>query len=189
MACNCESYTCVEAIYNPCSEGVQLDIVADESGDWSADIYFNGVPTQFSFGVTNGEKIIIPVQFLNEYYTHEFRLYDTAQELVGCYWLKALASNNAGSFDPIPPNIIDQILEDIAEINEELEEVLRSVEYTVTADDVADGSFTMPVVGQLQTISVDYQDISKPLFAQTGQTITLANMYEGQTLTLIYKPE
>lgn len=103
MACECTSFECLEAIFNPCSEGVELAIEATETGTWSADLYFNGVPTQFSFGVTYGENIIIPTEFLNEYYTHEFRLYNGAGTLVGCYHLKSRMVSNAGEFTPIPP--------------------------------------------------------------------------------------
>lgn len=104
MTCSCDSYECLEVIYNPCSEGAQLNIVANETGNWSADVYFNGMPTQIEFAVTTGDKIIIPVTVLNEYYTHEFRLYNTAGNLIDCYQLKALASKNAGEFTPVPPS-------------------------------------------------------------------------------------
>lgn len=103
MSCECTDFICLEVLYNPCSEGAELNIVATETATWSADIYFNGMPTEFSFGVTQDEKIIIPSALLNEYYTHEFRLYNGGGILLDCYHLKSRASNNAGEFTPIPP--------------------------------------------------------------------------------------
>lgn len=103
MACNCETYECIEVFWSCDSEGAQITIESTETGVWSADIYFNDMPTRFSFGVTDGENIIIPTEFLNEYYTHEFRLYNGAGTLVGCYHLKSRMVNNAGEFIPIPP--------------------------------------------------------------------------------------
>lgn len=188
MICGCNTYICLQAVFNPCSEGVQLDVVSTETGDWSGVIYFNGMPTDFVFGVVEDQNIILPVSLFNEFYTHEMQLWNSAGTLVGCYRVNARASMNAGTYAPIPPDTLQQILDDIAEINEELESVLRSVIYTVTAQNVTDGTFTMPVSGNLETISADYQDISAPNFTQGGNVITLPNMYEGQTLTLIYKP-
>lgn len=103
MSCQCANIICAEVFYNPCSEGAQLPIVATETGDLSALIEFNSAWTDFSFGAVESEKLIIPSQFLNENYNHEFRLFDTSGDLVNCYYLKSRGLNSAGDFTPIPP--------------------------------------------------------------------------------------
>lgn len=109
MSCVCTSYQCLEAYFNPCSDGVQVNVVANETGTWKATIFFNGTPTIFAFGVTSGQKIVLPTQFLNEDYTHDLRLYNSGGTLVNCYHLESKATTNAGEFSPIPPsqNILD----------------------------------------------------------------------------------
>lgn len=155
MACECTSFECLEAIFNPCSEGAELAIEATETGTWSADIYFNGVPTQFSFGVTEGDNIVIPTEFLNEYYTHEFRLYNGAGTLLECYHLKARYSNNAGEFTPIPPS----------------PDGLSAKVFDGNGTDTQ----TFTGVGNIIEITIPNQIYTESDFVQDGETVTMNN--------------
>jgi hypothetical protein len=153
MSCDCLEYICLDVIYNPCSEGAELAIEATETGTWSADLYFNGVPTQFSFGVTQGENIVIPTEFLNEYYTHEFRLYNGAGTLLACYQLKARYSNNAGEFTPIPPT----------------PDGLQAKTFTGNGTDTQ----VFTGVGHIIEITIPNQIYTESDFVQTGESVTM----------------
>jgi len=84
MGCICESYQCLTIRYNPCSAGAQLNIVATETGIWSAQVEFNGVWFDQQFEVVDGEKIVVNNIF-NPNYIHEVRIFDSEEVLVGCY--------------------------------------------------------------------------------------------------------
>lgn len=103
--CNCPDYVCLETRYNPCSVGAQLNIVADETGTWIADIEFNGMWREFSFVVNAGDKIIIPTIFLNELYEHELKIYNSERILINdtCYIVKSFATTNSPSYE-LPTN-------------------------------------------------------------------------------------
>ncbi len=153
MSCECEQYLCLEAFWGCNSEGVQLDIVANETGNWQGTILFNGMPTIFEFGVVSGDKIVIPTQFLNEYYTHEFRVYNSGGTLVNCYELKSIQTLNAGSYDPIPPsgNILDG--------------------NTFTGNGTDTQTFTG--IGDVLEITIGFQVYTQDSFTQTGEQITM----------------
>ncbi len=104
MSCNCTHIECFDVKYNSCSEGAKLSIVADETGNWIGNIEFNGMWTEFEFGVVADEKIVIPTAVLNENYNHELKLYDVLGDLVNdtCYYIKAKAMASSGSYPVIP---------------------------------------------------------------------------------------
>jgi hypothetical protein len=104
MSCNCTHIECFDVKYNPCSEGAQVNLTADESGNWIGNIEFNGMWSGFEFGVVDGEKIVIPTLLLNESYNHELKLYNTAGALVNdtCYYIKARAMGNNNIYPVIP---------------------------------------------------------------------------------------
>lgn len=103
MPCECTIYTCIEAFINPCSEGVELDIVSDYTGNMTGRVWFNGTVTSFGISVTDGERIILPVTLFNENYAHEMRLYDEDGELIECYRVKTYVDYDSGEFTPTPP--------------------------------------------------------------------------------------
>lgn len=100
--CECTEWICVEAFINPCSEGVELDIIPGYSGDMTGKAWFNGTVKSFGIEVTEGERIIIPTEILNENYSHEMRLYDEEGELINCYRVKTYLDTNSGEFTPTP---------------------------------------------------------------------------------------
>src|SRR5690606_13450429 len=65
-------------------------------------VWFNGVVRTFTVGVEEGENIIIPIDAVNENYTHELRLYASGA-LLNCFTLKTVIDTDAGSVQPIPP--------------------------------------------------------------------------------------
>lgn len=89
MACNCETYSCLDVDFDPCSDGVELPLVADETGTWTVLIEFNGTWVRLSIEVEDGENIVIP-NVLNEFYVHTIRLLNTEKELFNdvCYKLR-----------------------------------------------------------------------------------------------------
>lgn len=102
MSCNCSTYQCLGIDYNPCSNGVQLPINADETGNWSVLIEFNGTWIRLSLEVTEGEPIILP-NVLNERYVHTIRLLNSDKELFNdtCYKLVTGHGTN-GDIIPLP---------------------------------------------------------------------------------------
>lgn len=102
MSCECESYICLEAFINPCSEGVELNVIPDYTGNMTGKVWFNGTIKSFGFEVTDGEKIIVPIELFNESYTHEMRLYDEDGTLINCYHVKTAIDTDSGEFTPTP---------------------------------------------------------------------------------------
>lgn len=102
MPCECLEYQCVEAYINPCSEGVELDIIAEYSGNMTGKVWFNGAVTSFGVTVEDGERIILPTSLFNENYAHEMRLYRDG-ELIECYRVKTYLDEDAPEFSPTPP--------------------------------------------------------------------------------------
>lgn len=153
MSCECLEYECLEAFWDCDSTGVQLAIEATETADWRGTIYFNDMPTIFEFGVIDGEDIVIPTQFLNEYYTHEFRLHNGAGTLIGCYQLKSRQTLNAGSFEPIPPtgNVLDGNV------------------FTGNGTDTQ----TFTGIGEVIEITIGFQVYTPDSFVQDGEEITM----------------
>lgn len=107
MACNCENIECLIVKFNPCSEGAELPLIATENGTWTAEIEFNGMWSEFGFGVLNGQRIVIPSIYLNEYYTHQIRILDSSGLLINetCYALKARAIASGDIYPVIPPGL------------------------------------------------------------------------------------
>jgi hypothetical protein len=172
MSCDCETYTCLDAFYNPCSEGVALDVAATDSLVWSGRIEYNGIWTLFSFGVTEGEDIVIPTEFLNEYYDHQFKLYDNAGELFGCYKLKSRAMGNAGTYAPVAPV-------DLQTFDLEMDSV------TSTVTDARLLNKTLVLIS-LSGQSYNSAFWSKPLASAT-LTSTLLTFNPGDIITFIYR--
>jgi len=119
MSCNCENITCLETKYATCSEGAQLNIIADETGSWVGEIEFNGVWAEFTFGVINGQKIVIPTVVLNGFYTHTLKLYDTVGNLINdtCYALKTVQMQGAGTYSVIPASTAAELQAEINLLN------------------------------------------------------------------------
>lgn len=104
MSCPCQTYNKVCVNVSPCNSGTLIGITPTEgdSGTWIGEIYFNSAKTKFGVEVEIGEEISILTTLLNESYVHEFRLYNTAEELYGCYKLHTTYSRNV-SGAPVPP--------------------------------------------------------------------------------------
>lgn len=94
MACGCTNPVCKEVFVNPCSVGTNTGIKATETGTWTAVLEFNNAFKTFGVSVTDGEAISILTELLNENYAHEFRLYDTNDDLVDCYILNTRLNYN-----------------------------------------------------------------------------------------------
>lgn len=105
MACGCDNITCIEVFFNPCGEGAELPIEANETGTWTIRIEFNGFWKASSFGVTDNENIVIPVELLNENYKHTAKIYDSTGLLVNdtCYTIKSIALMDSPDYPVIPP--------------------------------------------------------------------------------------
>lgn len=87
---------------NPCHEGVAVAILPNETGTWTAQIEFNGTWISFEIDVVEDEQIIIGTHLLNENYVHELRLYNTDNELFGCYKLQTMYTRGGTNAEPIP---------------------------------------------------------------------------------------
>lgn len=163
MPCDCASYTCVEANYNPCSTGVTVDIISTETGTWSGLIEFNGMWTTFSFGVVEDEPIILPTSVLNESYTHELKLYDLTNSLIACYTLKARAVTNAAEADITPGGS-------------------GETSFDVTIAEVGN-SFSDPRMLNhiVSTISTDGQDYNKFFWTKPYASDTLTSNVNGDS--------
>jgi hypothetical protein len=94
MACNCLEYQCLNIDYDPCSNGVELPLNADETATWIVQIEFNGTWILLNIEVTNGDPIVIP-NVLNEHYTHTIRLLKANKTLFNdtCYKLVTGTTN------------------------------------------------------------------------------------------------
>jgi hypothetical protein len=89
MPCRCPEYVCLTVSYDACSSGVELPVVADETGLWSVEIEFNGTWIRLSVAVSIGEPIVIP-NVLNEHYVHTIRILNSEKQLFNdrCYKLQ-----------------------------------------------------------------------------------------------------
>lgn len=164
MSCDCESYICLEAFANPCSEGVEIDVEATYTGDITGRVYFNGISQSFTVGVTEGENIIIPSSVLNENYTHELRLYN-GSSLLNCYHLKVTIDVNSGDF-PVP---------------ESTGNTLQGASFTGNGTDTQ--AFPILTGQTLFTISMGGQEYTSEYFTQTGTFVTWSNYGVGLTFT------
>lgn len=102
MACDCASFECLEAFVNPCSAGVELNIVPDADATWNARIEFNGTWIFFGFEVNQNLPIVLPRTVFNENYIHELRIIDEA-DIQTCYKVRTAYQNTLTGFDPQPP--------------------------------------------------------------------------------------
>lgn len=86
MACPCTSY--IRLAVDLCDDPLVLtQVVADETGTWTAQIEFNGqAKCELTFDVVAGQPVPLP-NVLNEVYTHEMRIFRSDGSLVGCYWI------------------------------------------------------------------------------------------------------
>lgn len=170
--CECETFECLNAFYNPCSDGVAVNVIATDSLVWSAQIEFNGVWTLFSFGVIEGEQIILPTAFLNEYYNHILKVYDANGVIVGCYNLKSRAMGSAGQYSPIAPVELQsfdlEILEDTNTITDS-----RLLNTTLVLISMSGQSYNSAFW-------------SKP-FASDTLTSTVLTFNTGDIITFIYR--
>lgn len=163
MACKCETYTCVEARLNPCSEGMQLDYEATETGNWKGVLYFQDTSTEFAFGVTAGDPIVVPTELFNENYTHELRVYNTAGDLEVCLHVKTIIDQNAGNYPVIP--IVPS--------------GLGGKEYN--GNDLDTQVFPELNGRTLLTISMGGQEYTSDFFTQSGTSVTW--LVEGMLFT------
>lgn len=97
MSCACTTYECLDVDYNPCSEGVLLPLVANQTGTWILMVEFNDLWMWYDIAVELGEDIVIPTRALNEQYTHTIRLRDSLGDIFNdtCYKLKTQQTNSA----------------------------------------------------------------------------------------------
>lgn len=104
MSCECETYTCVEAMVNPCSEGTQLDILSDYTGEMTVKVWFGGKMKSYGINVVQAQKIVVPTIAFNENFTHGVRLYGAGSEgvLIGCYWVKTISTSDSEDYPMIP---------------------------------------------------------------------------------------
>lgn len=105
MSCNCQVTTCINLRSNPCLAYCELDIIATESGIWSASIEFSGAWIDFTFEVAAGKKIVIPNTIINEQYKHTLAIYDSSGNLFNntCYYVGIIHFTT--SVYPTPPYI------------------------------------------------------------------------------------
>jgi hypothetical protein len=172
MSCNCPDFTCLDLKFNPCSTGAQLDITATENGTWTAEIEFNNVWSRFSVVVPSGSKVVIPTTYLNEFYTHRFKLYDTLGQLVNatCYVLRTMAIANGGSYSVIAPMMNADI-------------TVTEQGHSVTAGLLAGRT--------ISSITTDGQSYNAPYFTKEPASDTITSnqleFYPGQILTVYFK--
>lgn len=102
MACDCETYTCLEAFINPCSAGTELNIIPTADATWNARIEFNGTWIFFGFEVNNGLPIVLPTVVFNEDYVHELRVIDE-DGIQTCYRVRSVYQRTLTGFEPQPP--------------------------------------------------------------------------------------
>lgn len=160
MACGCESFICVEGFFNPCSEGMQLPIVSDYTGNMTGKVWFNGVVSTFGVGVTEGENIVVPTANFNESYIHEMRLYNVSGDQVACYKVQTITDLQSGTH-PVPPII---------------ETFMQGQSYTGNGTDTQefDDLGTLTGYYTLLTIAMGGQEYTSDFFTQTGNIITLS---------------
>ncbi len=165
MSCTCETYTCIKAFVNKCSEGVELPIVADYDGDMYGELYFNDMVSTFTVAVELNKKIVIPSSIVNENYVHELRLYRDGI-LYGCYHLRTVFSVNEGTHDLIPPS----------------HGYLQTAQYV--GNNAGSQVFGALLGYTLVTISMGGQDYTNEFWSQTGTTVTwLGGMtFNGQVV-------
>lgn len=192
MACDCENFACLQAHYNPCSEGVEIDITADYTGPWTADIEYNGTWSKISFGVVDGEKIVLPTAALNENYTHQARIYDESGNLVNdtCYHIESRALIDGGIYDVLPPNVADYLQEQIDDLNDRvtaLELLENGIRFTMVSE--AD-SYTNGIMENRDVISVDFNGgayntgYNKPFASNTIFFTDFAPVPAGTVITI-----
>lgn len=167
MGCVCESYQCLTIRYNPCSEGAQLDIESTETGIWSAQVEFNGVWFDQQFEVTDGEKIIVNNIF-NPNYIHEVRIFNVAEELVGCYKADTIMTTNA-TYNPSMAGDVQPY----------------SIVF-MQAGDVTSYQNDDLIGATILDITIDSINQTAYAFDSTTGTITI-NIFDNQSVFILYK--
>lgn len=173
MSCNCETYQCLSVDYNPCSNGVELPINADETADWRVLIEFNGTWITLSIEVTDGEPIIIP-NVLNERYVHTIRLLNSDKELFNDTCYKLITGNiNSGQLTPSGTGAA----------------VKETYRLDITITDDTSQSFPALISGSLLEVYVEGIDIGANATLNTNTGIVTWNYAVGidQTGYILYK--
>lgn len=171
MSCGCDTYECLEALVNPCSEGVELPLPAPSTDNLIGRVYFNNTVKVFEVAMTQGDNIIIPTDSVNENYTHEFRTY-IGNTQIGCYHLKTMLSYDSATFTPVTPSTgggLDG--------------------KAFTGNDSDSQTFTGLLGKTLLTVTMGGQDYTSDSWTQMGTTVTWndsAQTFTG-TIVLIWK--
>ncbi len=194
MNCNCENITCIKAYVNPCSEGVELPLVAAATDNYSFQIEFNGVTRIFSVAVVEGDKIIIPTEFVNENYSHLMEIFNSDGDLVNdtCYTLVTKISPDAGSFTPIPPGDMPQTyvqmvtMGDPAPINDVFGDAVNVDNGNEIQFDALIGASLFSVEQVTNTLAPEDGSGVDDFDDATG-TITLSSSYTNTYFKIIYK--
>lgn len=86
--CDCEAIICLNVVPAICADEITLRLTADETGTWLVFYEFNSRWFGVEVEVTNGQNIVLPYVFNNNY-THNIKFYNTDYELFNdtCYSL------------------------------------------------------------------------------------------------------
>lgn len=102
MSCDCETYTRICVLVNPCNTATPLGITANATGTWTAVLEFNGVNRQFSFEADEDEEISVPTLVLNENYVHKLKLYNP-NDILTCYKVSTSLGLSVAGYPVTPP--------------------------------------------------------------------------------------
>jgi hypothetical protein len=171
MACDCETYTCLEpspAIVQ-CGEDISVLLAATETATWLMSVEFNGRWRGVQIDVVNTELLELPNVF-NEDYTHTIKFYTAGGALVNdtCYTFNSASVIGTASGVTSPSSS-------------------SGLQYaTVVAD--ADGDSFDFALGTPIVIITSNQSYDEG-WTYDGATVTWTNgntVYDGQRLTILY---
>jgi hypothetical protein len=177
--CGCENYACLNIVpdYSGCPTVITTDLIAAQTATYNWQYEFNGRWKGGTVDVTEGEAIVLPYVF-NENYIHEIKFL-LGGDLVNdtCYKL-----DTSG----IPTSYSQNTGEDENTLTFEVTSDMLS---TTTIDDVEYQVLTNPSINSREVaLLADGNQIYNG-FTQSGNALTMINgttFYVGQKITLVF---
>lgn len=151
MSCDC---TDISVFVSPSDTGVQTNIVAPSTGDFTAYVEFNGAYNQYVLSCTSGQKIVFPNVF-NGDYVHKVDLFKPDTTLLGCYKIKTnlVECSGGNGLTPTPAG-----------------KDWKIVTVTENADTLTDSFLLTHTISEIVTQGQSY--LVGVNFTQSGDTIT-----------------
>lgn len=177
MACDCTTYECLGVVqsYDNCATTITLELESLDTGSYNWSYEFNGRWFGGNVEVTEGDNIILPWVF-NENYVHKIKFFRPSGELLNDTCYKLNTSEIAGSF-----------------ITPSSDAGSKYLNVELTADMLSDGgaTVTIPSIAGKTLVSVldgnqayNFGSFNKAVGSDSFTMTNGTTFYVGQKITL-----